>query len=165
MSLEESPEDFVLASAAGKDVYQGCERKDWSPYRLPKPHVVCWGVEQTQGNINNGGVQYFFENDWLGKPPYDFFIQCFNRIGALTASTCLQKAVAHFPFPEPHLDFKKRREYLDLCADRDGKWNTPFDLLGKQMMDLSGENYTKLATYIRTNVDAFPTAKALLTQK
>jgi Domain of unknown function (DUF4375) len=159
MSIEESKEDSDLLRATTADVYRDCDDKRWSPYRLRKPLFVCWAVEQAQEKVNNGGFQYFFENDWERKPPYDLFIKCFDTIGAEEAVRCLEKAVALFPFPEPHLDYKKRREFMDLCEVRDGKYNSEFDKLGHEMMDLSGENYTKLAAYVRANIDAFPSAK------
>jgi hypothetical protein len=155
-------EDWDIVSAAFKDVYRDCERKDWSPFKLPQPHVICWFVEQAHGKIGNGGLQYFFEGNWPDKPPYEKFIDAFNSIGSIEAGACLARAVALFPFPEPHLFVVRRNKFMDECRERDGQWNTEFDRLGNRIMDLEPESDARLAAYIRTHIDFFPTAKALI---
>jgi hypothetical protein len=165
MFKEESPEDRETISAAGRDVYHSCEDKNWSPYHLPGPQVVYWAVEQAQGIIDNGGFEYFFENDWPKNPPYTVFIEAFCAIGAKETAEWMENVVEMFPFPEPHKDCKRRREYMESCQRREGKWNSIIDKLGNRVIDLSAENYTKLAAYIRANIDAFPHAKEFLGQK
>ncbi len=121
MESEEAKRNYKIVAAAQDDLYRGCESKDWSAYKLPKPLVVLWAVTQMHGKVCNGGYPCFFEADWPGKPPYSFFIGGLKHIGAQEAAGNLTKAVALFPFPEPHLDYKKRREFMDECEVRDGK--------------------------------------------
>lgn len=155
-------DNLDIVCAAGKDVYRDCERQDWSPYKLPRPHVIYWFVEQAHEKICNGGLQYFFEADWPDKPPYDKFVDAFNSIGSIEAAACLARSVALFPFPEPHLFVLRRREFMDECEKRDGKWNTEFDHLGTRIMNLEPETYGGLVVCILANIELFPTAKALI---
>jgi hypothetical protein len=68
-----SDEDSELITHAHRDVYGDA---DWiNPFQLSEPLQTCWAVENAQGIIDNGGLQYFFDSDWDGNSPYSFFIQ------------------------------------------------------------------------------------------
>jgi hypothetical protein len=121
----------ALISAAMKDVYRGCEAKDWSPYPLSEPLSTFWAVVQAQEKINNGGFQYFFEADWPQKPNYKIFINAFRRIGAKESADWVEDAVEQFPFPEPHLYYKRRREYLVASRSEQGQYDSVIDRLGE----------------------------------
>jgi hypothetical protein len=162
---QESKEDSALISAAYKEVFVGCKAKDWSAYRLAEPLLTCWAVVKAQEVTYNGGFQYFFENDWPDKPNYRVFIDAFRRIGADEAAMWLEEAVDQFPFSDPHLHYERRREHLSASRSKPGTCDSVIDGLGNRLGDLGGDTYTKLAAYIRANIDAFPSARFAATQK
>jgi hypothetical protein len=114
--------------------------------------------------VENGGLQYFFENDWPEKLPYSLFVDALTHIGAREASQILARAVSSFPFPEPHLNRLGRNEYMNECRARDGRENTEFERLSYKLLNMMKEVDEKLVVFIRANLDFFPTAKALVTR-
>jgi len=81
--------------------------------KLPEALQTVVLIYSAQGIIDNGGFQYFFENDFPGKPPYILFASAYRRIGAHEASNNLEKAIKLFPFKNPHLYCAQRNSYLD----------------------------------------------------
>ena len=161
----ENPSDVddALIREASNDVY---DDNDWvDPLTLSEPLQTCWAIENSQAITDNGGLQYFFENDWLENLPYAFFIEAYHRIGAKEAADCLADAVAQFPFSEPHLYYEQRREYMEFSRSGENKYDSLIDKLGNRMIELSADTYTKLAAYVRVNIEVFPRAKAFLKQK
>ncbi|PCJ51512.1 MAG: hypothetical protein COA79_26125 [Planctomycetota bacterium] len=75
-------------------------------------------IHSAQGIIDNGGLYYFFESDFPGRPPYQLFINTYKEIGDFKSAECLENAVNAFPFNEPHLHVDKRLEYLSLTHDQ-----------------------------------------------
>jgi hypothetical protein len=144
---------------ASKDVYRDQKLPSWSAYQLKEPLLTVWAVEQAQGIIDNGGFQYFFENDWPENPEYSLFVDAFRRIGAAEAADCIQDAASMFPPLAPQLDCDKRREHMDLLREKEGVDGSVLDKLGFRVMDLGGDTMIRLASYIRTHIDYFPTAK------
>ena len=89
-------------------------------------------VQTAQGIIDNGGLQYFFEAEYPGKPPYPLFIDAYRNIGAAAAASTLAEAVSLFPFAEPHQYAAKRNKFMDSFRDEDGEpVNSPFERLSK----------------------------------
>ncbi len=120
--------------------------------------MTVWAIEQAQGTVNNGGFQFFFENDWPGNPEYAQFVEAFQRIGALEAADCLHDAVDMFPCESPHLDREIRRSYLATLREKQGRRQSVIDKLGNRVMDLGGETFIFLAAYILRHIEEFPTA-------
>jgi hypothetical protein len=145
----------AIFEKAMETVYADSSQDNWSPYKLTRPLFVAWAVEKAQGITDNGGLQYFFENDWPDNPPYSIFINAFREIGAREAADCLQKAVDNFPFPNPHLDYEKRREHLEKSRSAADEYDSIIDQLGDRMMDLSDDTYAKLETYIKQHQKYF----------
>ena len=50
-----------------EDVYRDQDSPAWSSYNRGEHLLTVWAVEQAQGIIDNGGFQYFFENDFLSR--------------------------------------------------------------------------------------------------
>ena len=150
---------MAFLEAASEDVYKDQDSGSWSPYQLAEPLLTAWAVEQAQGVIDNGGFQYFFENDWPQNPEYAVFTDAFRRIGAAEAADCIQDAVSMFSSSAPHLDCDMRREHMDLLREKEGVEESVIDKLGFRVMDLGGDTMMRLATYVRTHIDVFPTAK------
>ena len=144
---------------ASTDVYRNQDAPSWNPYNRGEQLLTVWAVEQAQGVIDNGGFQYFFENDWPENPSYSVFVDAFRRIGAQEAADCIQDVMEMFPFTNPHLDYQMRREYMDSLRAKHGAENSVIDKLGGRVIDLGGDTFTRLAGYILDHVDSFPTAK------
>jgi hypothetical protein len=144
---------------ASEDVYHGQNSATWSPYNLNEPMLTVWAVEQAQGIIDNGGFQYFFENDWPENPDYSIFVDSFTRIGATEAADCIQDAVNMFPCATPHLDCEMRREHMEFLRKKEGSEESILDKLGDRVIDLGGDTLIRLAAYIRAHIKNFPTAE------
>jgi hypothetical protein len=156
-SHEIPDETMAFLEAASQDVYRTQDSGSWSPYKLPEPLLTVWAVEQAQGIIDNGGFQYFFENDWPENPEYAVFVDAFRRIGAAEAADCIQDAVSMFPSSAPNLDCDMRREHMDFLREQDGVDESVMDKLGYRVMDQGGDTLIRLASYVRTHRDSFPT--------
>src|SRR3954462_213387 len=105
MRTHEIPSEISnIVDWASKDVYRDQKLPSWSAYQLKEPLLTVWAVEQAQGIIDNGGFQYFFENDWPENPEYSLFVDAFRRIGAAEAADCIQDAASMFPSSTPQLD-------------------------------------------------------------
>jgi hypothetical protein len=150
---------FDIVRAALDDVYRGEDSPRWRPSRLSPPLFTVWAVEKALGVILNGGSQYFFENDWPEKPPYSVFVEAFRRVGSLESAGCLEDAVQMFPFDDPHLDYRKRREFMETLWEREGEEASMLNRLGERIMDLEDETFSHLAQYIQQHIDYFPAAK------
>jgi len=101
--------DFTLAEVrkAGGD-----------PFGLSLPLQTVCLVHAAQGLIDNGGLQYFFESQWPGSPPYLVFSDAYRRIGAEDAGACLDRAVAMFPFPKAHLHMEQRLAFIEAQSEQ-----------------------------------------------
>ena len=80
---------------------------------LSWPEQVVALVYGAQGVIDNGGLLYFFDNDWPDNPPYSLFVEAYQTIGLEKIAKCIASVTAAFPFPEPHLHREARAKYLD----------------------------------------------------
>ena len=63
-------------------------------------------VHGAQGVIDNGGLRYFFEADFPGKPDYGLFVEAYGAIGAEDAARVLAEAEDHHP--DLHLEGYRR---------------------------------------------------------
>jgi hypothetical protein len=125
-------------------------RADGDIIRLPEPSQTLLAVQSAQGIIDNGGLQFFFENDFPHNPPYMVFIEAYRRIGAEDAAQALEQAVARFPFWNPHLHCELRNEFMDAHRTE-----------GRHVFDaidcICGEDdiYTRLVDYCLRHLSAF----------
>jgi hypothetical protein len=69
-------------------------------------------VSAAQGVIDNGGLEYFYECDFNGAPPYSLFVEAYRRIGAESAAFCIERTTEMFDFKLPHLSEGERRRWL-----------------------------------------------------
>ena len=76
-------------------------------------------VYSAQGAIDNGGFNYFFQNDWPGTPSYSVFILAYHSIGCHDVADALAEIVGLFPFKNPHLHRVQRREYIKKHWDKE----------------------------------------------
>jgi hypothetical protein len=116
--------DFALDAAA----------KAGDLAKLPVPVRTVALVQAAQDRINNGGLQYFFESDFRGRPDYALFVEAYRTIGADDAAQALEQAVALFPFDSPHKHGAMRNEFLDTFIDEDDEpVNSPFESLTQEL--------------------------------
>lgn len=84
-----------------------------NPQQLSDPAQTIVVVYAAQGVMDNGGLHYFFENDWPNHPPYSFFADAYRRIGATPEADAILAAAALFDRPDPHLDDEYRVAAMD----------------------------------------------------
>jgi hypothetical protein len=112
---------------------------------LPKEMQVVLRVHSAQGVMDNGGLQFFFESNWEGTPPYSVFVEAFREIGAYEAADRLEEAVAMFSFENPHLHADKR------CARMSKLWEDPSGRFGQLDSESCGDDsvWQSLKKYIK----------------
>jgi len=121
---------------------------------LPIPLQTVIVVDSAQGIIDNGGLEYFYESDFVGTPDYGFFVSAYRRIGAEVAASCIETTSAMFPFDKPHLHEAKRLSWLDKVL---GDESHPFVQLSRRVC---GDQtvFLKLGQYVEANLEAFSLA-------
>jgi hypothetical protein len=126
------------------------------PLKLPVPVRTLALLSGAQGVIDNGGLQFFFENDWEAQPPYGVFVEAYREIGAEAEANALAAAVALFPFANPHKKCERRREFLEPFVDGGRHLpESPFEpftdlLCGNERV------WTLLKEYASVHAAAFP---------
>ena len=119
--------------------------------RLPIPVQTVAVINSTQGVIDNGGLEYFFESDFDGTPEYSFFVEIYRRIGAESAASCIEESAAMFPFAQPNLYEFKRQQWLNSVK---GNENHAFMKLSRK---ICGDQsvFIKLEEYVMAHRDFF----------
>lgn len=126
------------------------------PDKLAPPVRTVVLVHAAQGIIDNGGLEYFFESDFPGQPPYSRFVEAYRRIGALEEAQALADAVKLFPFANPHRHQAHRDKLLEqfLCDSS----NPPKNPFGSLTDKLCGNKnvWRRLEAYVDHHADSFP---------
>lgn len=86
--------------------------------QLEEPYQTVVTIYSAQGVIDNGGMVYFFENDWPHHQPYSDFADAYERIGRHGAAEALRHAADSFEVPNPERDKEARREYIKVNQSR-----------------------------------------------
>lgn len=73
-----------------------------------QPIAILYTV---QAVVDNGGFRYLFENDY--EQPYSVFVSAYRQIGAPDVADKRERAVARFPFENPHAHREARIEFMD----------------------------------------------------
>jgi hypothetical protein len=102
--------DSIL-SRASDFAFEQLERSNNDLIALSEPLLTLIVVESAQGVIDNGGLTYFFEENFPGTPPYTTFSEAFRRIGAHAAADCLEQAIALLPAASL-FDANARKNYM-----------------------------------------------------
>jgi hypothetical protein len=127
-----------------------------NPALLPAAVRTVLLVHAAQGVIDNGGLQYFFESDWPGQPPYSNFVDAYRAIGAVSEASAIAAAVELFPFSEPHKHRGRRDEFLERFLDGGShREDSPFEPYTDQLCG-NERIWKHLAEYVATNRAAFP---------
>jgi len=108
-----------ILDEAAEIVYQKLDSVGGDPMKLPKvmqPIAILYSI---QAMVDNGGFRYIFENNFPFMQPYPVWIEAYRQIGAVGPADCLERAVALFPFENPHLDIEARNKFMDSLAEDD----------------------------------------------
>ena len=141
--LDRAVEHAMSKARAAKDVAA-----------LPEAVRTVALVHAAQGAIDNGGLQYFFEADFPGKPPYALFVEAYRAIGAAAPAAALADAVALFPFADPHRHAAKRNQFMDRFRDEDDEpVNSPFEPLTRVLCG-NKSVWRLLEAYVEKNAKA-----------
>jgi hypothetical protein len=96
----------------------------------PQPVRIVLCVATTQGVIDNGGLQYFYEVDFEEQRPYSEVVDAYRRVGAEEVASLLERSIQMFPFDSPHLFEAKRQQWLDqIRADEGHEFHQLSDML------------------------------------
>ena len=125
------------------------------PDKLPPPVRTVVLVHAAQGIIENGGLQYFFESDFPGQPPYSVFVDAYRAIGALEEAKALADAVSLFPFANPHRFQARRDKFLEQFLDGGAhRPDSPFEPFTDQLCG-SNDVWPLLEAYVERHADLF----------
>ena len=86
--------------------------------QLPKSVRTFLLVNGAQGVMDNGGYAYFFGCNWPDTPPYSEFVSAYEAIGCKRQAADLRRVAESFPFPDPHLNEKKRKAFIKANYDK-----------------------------------------------
>ena len=135
---------------AAEYTYGELERLGGDPSRLDLPQQTVAILYPVQAIIGNGGFQYLFENEFPYSPPYSKFADAYRRIGADQAAERLEKAVAMFPFENPHLHQDQRLNYMETLEEESEFFELGNEVCGDEKV------WADLETYAKTNAASFP---------
>lgn len=82
------------------------------PLELDEPFRTVVLADTALGLIGNGGLEYFFESDFPGRPDYSAFASAFQNLGLAYLADGLRELVALFPFQTPHQERELRLTFL-----------------------------------------------------
>ena len=110
--------------------------------KLEEPYRTVATIVSAQGVIDDGGLRYFFENDWPGQPPYSVICDAYRRIGACAQADAIGAAAELFACAEPERDARRRLELLS------GPIGQQIEELDEQ---LASDAWRLLSEYVEAN--------------
>jgi hypothetical protein len=134
---------------AAEYTYKELDRLGGDPTKLDIPLQTVAVLYTVQAIIDNGSFQYLFESNFSINPPYSMFIDSYRRIGAINAAERLQRAVAMFPFANPHLDQQQRVKFMETLEEDDEFFELGDEVCGDEKV------WTALEDYAKRNAGAF----------
>jgi hypothetical protein len=141
------PEKSLLDKAA-EAVYRDLDFVGGDPFRL-SPEVQPIAILYTvQAIVDNGGFRYLFENDY--EQPYSVFAEAYRKIGATDAAEKLERAVARFPFENPHANRDGRIEFMDSVDESDELFLLGDEVCGDERI------WQLMEEYVRNRPGSFP---------
>jgi hypothetical protein len=125
------------------------------PDKLPAAVRTVVLVHAVQGIIDNGGLQYFFESDFPGQPPYSIFVDAYRVIGAKEEANALADAVNLFPFANPHRFQTRRDKFLaKFVAEGEHRPDSPFEPYTNKLCG-NEKVWRLLDRYVRSHSESF----------
>jgi|SRR3984885_11516473 hypothetical protein len=135
---------------AAEYVYKELDRLGGDPSKLDIPQQTVAILYSVQAIVDNGGFQYLFENDFPHDPPYSKFVEAYRRIGHDQSADRLEKAVAMFPFENPHLHQDRRLIFMETLEEESEFFELGNEVCGDEKV------WTDLEAYAKTNAASFP---------
>ena len=135
---------------AAEYAYRELERVGGDPSKLDLPQQTVAILYSVQAIIDNGGFQYLFENDFPHDPDYSRFVEAYRRIGANSAAERLEKAVAMFPFENPHRYQDQRLSFMETLDEESEFFELGNEVCGDERV------WADLEAYAKTNAASFP---------
>jgi hypothetical protein len=140
-----------ILEQASERAYALLESTGDNVWNLPEPIQTLILVDSCQGIIDNGGLEYLFENDFPGNAPYSLLVEAFRRVGAEAVASCIAQSSLMFPFAQPHLFPVKRQHWMDSIKSDD---THEFARLSR--IACGDETvFQHLANYVENNREAF----------
>jgi hypothetical protein len=139
-----------LLDLAAEQTYKELEQLGGDASKLDIPKQTLAVLYSVQAIIDNGGFQYLFENDFPFSPPYSQFVDAYRRIGSSDAAERLEKAVAMFPFPDPHLRQEQRLIFMEALSEDSEFFDLGNEVCGDEKV------WRNLEEYVKRNAVAFP---------
>ncbi len=135
---------------AAEYTYRELERQGGDPSKLDLQQQTVAILYSVQAIIDNGGFQYLFENDFPDTPRYSRFAEAYRRIGADQAAERLEKAVAMFPFENPHLHQDQRLTFMEPLEESSEFFELGNEVCGDEKV------WAALEAYAKKNAASFP---------
>lgn len=105
--------DDKLLDTLSDEAFRRMSAVDDNLQRMEEPYRTIAIIYSAQGVIDNGGLVYFFANDWPHRPPYSEYADAYERIGCIDAANALRSAAESFPIERPELHREQRRAYIE----------------------------------------------------
>ena len=128
---------------AAEYTYKELDRIGGDPTKLDPPLQTVAILYTIQAIIDNGSFQYLFESNFPTNPPYSAFVEAYRRVGAFDAATRLQKAVAMFPFENPHLHQQQRVQFMESLNEEHEFFQLGDEVCGDKKIWSALEDYAK----------------------
>ena len=130
-----------------KEIQQRLTPKQTDFSEMDKP--VVYLVAAT-GIIENGGLRYFYENDFPDGVSHAEIAECYRNIGMEKVAELIEKSAACFPAGHPQPELDARNEFLN-----DASLNDAFDSIDADLFSETTRFEKKIAAYIRNNLEYF----------
>ena len=151
-SLLATTEDFDLCDGVFMAIAQASAQIDAA--NEPEPCLTVTLVWYSLGVIGNGGFRYRFEADFCGDPGYRKTAGAYLKIRATEAYAAFQNALSLFPDGELPGRIEERLAIYESHPD------IARNSIDRQYFDGVKDTERRLATFIRSNEDAFRHALA-----
>ena len=141
------PEESLLDEAV-EALYRDLDAVGGDPLQLSpevQPIAILYSV---QAIVDNGGFQYLFENQY--PHPYSVFAAAYRQIGATDAADKLERAVALFPFENPHSHREARLEFMDSLDESDELFLLGNEVCGDERI------WPLMEEYVKNRPESFP---------
>lgn len=139
----------TFLDSAAEHAYKEMERLGGDPAKLEGPLQTVAVLYTVQAIIDNGGFRYLFENDLPFCPPYSLVSDAYRRIGANDVATRLERAVALFPFENPHQFQQQRNDFMNSLGESHELFELGDQVCGDESV------WTALEQYAKKNAQAF----------
>lgn len=111
--LKNNPNDIEVIDEA-VDIILGSVDFDINKVGKVEKNIVA--VAAAQSTIDDGGLSFFFEKDFDGFFPHQYFIKCYDAIGAYECAKALEDVLKLFPGGTPQLNREVRLAFLDVLV-------------------------------------------------